>query len=84
MKNIQSSNDLGQKSEKMTLKDYYNSLPDPVAPKSDFLREVSERCGVTITTVRNWCIYGMKPNSYKAVKVLEELTGISEEELWAK
>lgn len=70
------------KNEKMTLRGYYRNLPERCSPKYDFLKQVSEKCGVSLTTVRNWCIYGMKPSSFKNVEVLEELTGIPKEELW--
>lgn len=66
----------------MTLKGYYKRLPQRNAPRLDFLTEVANRCGVTITTARNWCLYGIKPMSHEHVEVLVELTGISEEDLW--
>lgn len=71
-----------EKGKKMTLKDYYKSLPSCKSPRKEFISEVSSRCGVSEQTVRNWCIYGMKPQDFKHVKVLSELTGIKEDMLW--
>lgn len=74
--------DFSIKNKKMTLKGYYESLPLRVAPRNTFLEKISERCGVSKQTVRNWCLYGIKPHSYEYVKVLVEVTGIKEEDLW--
>lgn len=71
-----------KKSKKMTLKGYYSNLPIRKTPRKEFITTVSERCGVSEQTVRNWCIYGMRPQDYKHVKVLSEITGIKEDELW--
>ena len=71
-----------QKNEKTTLKGYFDALPKHQSPRKDFIKEVCERCSVSEQTVRNWCIYGMKPQDFKHVKVLSELTGIKEENLW--
>ncbi len=68
----------------MTLKDYYKNLPERTSPKFDFLKKVSELCNVTVTTARNWCIYGMKPKTYTHVKILSEISGIKEEDLWSE
>ena len=82
MKIIQSLKKMDGKLQKLSLKGYYNSLPEPTSPKTDFIREVAHRTGATETTVRNWCKYGMRPNKYEHVKVLVEITGIQEEDLW--
>ena len=82
MKNDLSPNTDGGKKVKLTLKDYYSALPKRKSPRKDFVQEVSERCGVSEQTVRNWCIYGMKPQDFRHVKILAEITGIKEEELW--
>ena len=68
--------------KKMTLKGYYKALAASKSPLQQFIDTVMERCGVSEQTVRNWCIYGIKPQSYAHVKVLMELTGLEEEELW--
>lgn len=82
MKNQSSPNTNGEKRKKMTIKDYYSSLPKRKSPRKEFIQEVCSRCGVTEQTVRNWCIYGMKPQDFRHVKVLSEITGIAEEDLW--
>lgn len=66
----------------MTLKDYFSKLPKRKTPRKDFISEAAARCGVSEQTVRNWCIYGMKPKDFRHVRVLSELTGIKEEDLW--
>lgn len=71
-----------EKNKKMTLKGYYEALPLRNAPRKDFIQMVSERCAVSEQTVRNWCIYGMKPQNHEHVKALSSITGISEDELW--
>ena len=73
---------MAEKSKKITLKGYYENLPLRQAPRNDFIQTVAEKCNVTPQTVRNWCIYGMKPQDYKHVLILSELTGIKAEELW--
>lgn len=82
MKKESSPNIKGEKNKKMTLKDYFSFLPKRKSPRKDFVREVSERCGVSEQTVRNWCIYGMKPKDFKHVRLLSEITGINEDDLW--
>lgn len=82
MGNIKTSNTFEEKSQKMTLKGYYRGLPMRSAPRYDFITEVAKRCNVTEQTVRNWVLYGMKPQQHIHVEVLCELTGISEEDLW--
>lgn len=82
MKNTTSPNKKSGKEQKMTLKCYYESIPVRPSPRGEFVTLVAKRCGVSEQTVRNWCIYGMKPKNYNHVKVLSELTGIREEDLW--
>lgn len=66
----------------MTLKSYFSRLPKRKSPRKEFISEISARCGVSEQTVRNWCIYGMKPQNFMHVKILSEVTGIKEDELW--
>ena len=84
MKNILQENKKREKKEKITLKGYFKRLSEQKTPLQQFVDAVSERCGVTEATVRNWCLYGIKPQSYAHVKVLMELTGLEEDELWEK
>lgn len=83
MEKNQSSNTFEQKVEKLTLKGYYQKLPIRNAPRYDFISEVASRCHVTLNTVRNWILYGIKPQQRCHVEILSELTGIKENDLWA-
>lgn len=69
--------------EKMTLRGYYESLPDASCPKTDFINGIASKTGVTSSTVRNWIFYGMKPANENHIKVLVEVTGIPANELWS-
>ena len=88
MEIIQSSKKMGEKTEKITLKCYYQSLPERVAPKQKLLEEIQEECDrltgkrPTITTVRNWVLYDIKPQSPMYVQAIVNVTGIKEEDLW--
>lgn len=70
------------KVKKMTLKDYYTSLPNASHPKTDLINEVAMGTGVSAATVRNWFLYGMRPQNRKHIEVLVSKTGISAEDLW--
>lgn len=70
--------------EKMTLRGYYESLPDATCPKTDFINEIASKTGVTSSTVRNWIFYGMKPANENHIGVLVEVTGIPADKLWAE
>lgn len=72
------------KQKKMTLRGYYESLPDATCPKTDFINEIASRTGVTSSTVRNWIFYGMKPANENHIGVLVEVTGIPADKLWAE
>lgn len=76
------TSNLGENNKKITLADYYNSLPGCIAPKARFIEEVRSRCHVTEQTVRNWVLYGMRPNNDAHLRVLSELTGIKADELF--
>lgn len=71
-----------EKSSKMTLRGYYESLPDSRHPKTEFVNDIATRAGVSTATVRNWIAYGMRPNNPKHIEILSEVTGIPENELW--
>ncbi|MBR1775075.1 MAG: hypothetical protein IJ759_06070 [Bacteroidales bacterium] len=71
-----------KKSQKMTLKDYYDSLERETPPKQKFVEDIASKCSVQEQTVRSW-IYGRaKPKEEWHIKVLEEITGIERSELW--
>ena len=69
--------------EKMTLRGYYDGLPDAECPKTNFINTIVARTGVSATTVRNWIFYGMKPANENHVNILVDVTGIPANELWA-
>jgi len=71
-----------EKVQKLTLKGYYLQIPDAVHPKTDFVNEIAMEAGVSVATVRNWVIYGMKPQNRKHVDILVRKTGIPADELW--
>lgn len=71
------------KNKKITLKGYYESL-SKISPRSQFIIDVSKRCGVSQNTVRNWVLYGMKPQKYAYIKILKEMTGIKHDDLWTE
>ena len=71
-----------EKVRKMTLKGYYSQLPDATHPKTDFVNELAIEAGVSAATVRNWVIYGMRPQNKSHVEILSRKTGISVEDLW--
>lgn len=82
MESSRNPNTSDNESKKMTLRGYYDSLPDSTHPKTEFVNDIARRAGVSTTTVRNWIAYGMKPNKHEHVKILSEVTGIPENELW--
>lgn len=82
MKNIEKTNIHVKNCSKLTLKDYYSALPEASFPKTEFMNEVAKQCGVSISTVRNWIRFGMRPSNAKHVEILSQLTGIEAENLW--
>ena len=71
-----------KKRNNMTLKGYYLSIPGRESPRYEFLKELAEKCGVTVSSARNWCLYGMKPQNKEHIEIICEFTGLSEESLW--
>lgn len=82
MENIKTSNTFKGNAQKLTLKGYYQNLPLRSAPRYDFITEVARQCKVTEQTVRNWVLYGIKPQQHCHVEILCKVTGIEEEDLW--
>ena len=66
----------------MTLRGYYDSLPEPTKPQQDFVREVMVRCKVSETTVYNWLSGRSRPSDPRHISVLCEITGLKEDDLW--
>lgn len=73
---------MDEKNNKLSLKGYYQSLPERISPKQDFLEKIAKRCNKTVTTVRNWVLYNIKPMNPEHVRIISEETGIKEEDLW--
>lgn len=84
MKYNKSLNTFEGKTQKITLRGYYQQLPLRNAPRYDFISEIARRCKVTEQTVRNWVLYGVKPQQHVHIEILCEVTGINEEDLWEK
>lgn len=82
MNNTHEINDFEGKSQKLTLEGYYKGLPRRRSPRYDFISEVVKRCNVREQTVRNWILYGIRPQQKQHIEVLSELTGIKAEDLW--
>ncbi len=79
---IESNAEKQEKVAKMTLKGYYLQIPDASHPKTDFVNEIAMEAGVSVATVRNWIIYGMKPANKSHIDILVRKTGIPAEDLW--
>jgi hypothetical protein len=71
-----------QKGNKMTLKDYYNALPPKTCPKTDFVKTVATQCDVSQATVRWWLRGTMRPSRKEFYRVLSDVTGIPQENLF--
>ena len=82
MENIKNSNNSLRNGRIMTLKSYYKNLPAPTHPKKEFIRDVATKCDVSEATVRNWVMYGFRPDNEVHIDVLSKETGIPVEELW--
>ena len=88
MEIIQSSKKMEEKVQKITLKGYYMSLPERIAPKQQLLEEIQRKCfdktgtNPTITSIRNWVLYDMRPKNPLYIEAIVEVTGIREEDLW--
>lgn len=85
MKTDEKTKKYAAKSRKITLRDYYKSLPEPViiAEKQKFVERIANLCDVSTATVRNWCQYGMRPQKQKYIEILVQETGIPEADLFA-
>jgi hypothetical protein len=86
MKSIEKTNTLEDQKGKMTLRDYFLSLPETniVAPRRKLMESIARQCNVPLTTVRSWFVYGIKPrdNKEQVIEVLAKETGISPEDMW--
>lgn len=82
MKVVETNTEISEKSQKMTLQGYYDSLPSSTHPKTDFVNMIASQCGVSTATVRNWIAYGMRPSNPHHIELLSQITGIPQNELW--
>ena len=82
MENIYKTSTFDEKSEKITLKDYYNGLPTSISPKTLFINKVQAATGKSYVTVSNWVHGKTKPSEPKDLVILSELTGLSINDLF--
>lgn len=84
MKRIENANTFEDKASKMTLRDYFDSMPKSkwMAPRRDFISEVSRRCEVNATTVTNWISGRSYPQKSSYYNILSEITGIEPQDLF--
>lgn len=82
MKKNESSNKMMEKKKKITLEGYYEQLPEATFPKTAFVNDVAQDCGVSVATVHNWVHGKTKPEKKEHREYLSKKTGIPEEELW--
>lgn len=76
---------INDKEGKMTLTDYYQSIPDRRAtPRSRFLKEICRKCEVEMSTARNWVSGRNLPQKESYYKILSEMTGIAPEDLFSE
>ncbi len=66
----------------MTLADYYDGIPAFNTPKKEFIDEICKRCEVNENTARNWVANRVRPQKKSHYRILSELTGIPEENLF--
>jgi len=66
----------------MNLQQFYEQIPEPTAPKSDWVRMVAEKLEVSEATVRSWIQGRNKPRHPSLLRGLSEITGIPENELF--
>lgn len=66
----------------MNLKTFYKSLPDAVAPKTEFIRKIARICEVGEPTVRLWVAGTTRPANDEHVNVLSRESGIPVNELF--
>lgn len=76
------NNEKAEKSQNLTLKGYYESLPSSSYPKKDFVMRVMQECNVSFTTAHNWIKGNTKPKTKIKLQKLSEITGIPKEQLW--
>ena len=76
------ANSFNEKEQKLSLKGYYENLPNPVSPRRQLIIDIMQKCNVVESTAFNWVRGKSKPDDPCHIKVLVELTGIAAEDLW--
>lgn len=71
------------KKGKQTLSEFYQNLKYVTPPKTEFVKRVAGRCGLTDEAVRRWVMGKNKPSEEKHLEILEEETGIPRDQLFA-
>ncbi len=61
---------------KTKLGEYYDSISNVVAPKSEFVRAIAQECNVNEMTVRGWIKGRTIPREDRYLEVLSKHTGI--------
>ena len=82
---MESSRKANEQTDKLciiTLKSYYKNLPNPTHPKKELIRRIAAECNVTEVTVRNWIMYGFRPDNPNHIEIISKITGIAKEDLW--
>ena len=82
MKTNESTNKNAEKLQKFPLEGYYDSLPEATFPKTSFVNETAQDCGVSVATVHNWMHGKTKPEKEEHRQYLSKKTGIPVEEIW--
>ena len=87
MKSIENSNTSEKTEKKMTLMDYYDSLSSErieMTERSQFISLICEELEVSRFTVLNWIAGRSFPQKASYYTKLSELTGIPQDQLFAK
>ena len=82
MKSICKASSSKGKEVKMTLKDYYENLPNSVSPKTSLVNTIAYECGVTSMTVHNWIDLKTMPRDENHLRIISRITGIPVENLF--
>lgn len=68
--------------KKISLSEYYHSLPVAIYPKTGLIREITIRCNVSQNTARNWIFGACRPANEHHLDILSEITGIDKTNLF--
>ncbi len=75
-------NSFNKKKSKISLKGYYDGLPNPVTPQRQLIIDIMQKCNVVESTAFNWVKGRSKPDNPNHIRILSELTNIPEQDLW--